>query len=112
LWLARARKNRQLGVFLQVEPHRTEPEVVRNALLFTIAILLALLKWQVYQQGSTLEIIQNDLDDIGAYLEDLQQQSEDDTSGAGSSDGVVRGSDRPGGIWIQPQQDQGQSSRA
>ena len=84
---------------------------MRNALLIAIAILLALLEWQVYQQGSTLESIQDDLDDIGAYLEDLQQQSDDETSGTGSSGGVVRGSDRSGQAWIRTPQYRGHSSR-
>jgi len=91
--------------------NRTEPEVVRNSLLIAIAVLLALLEWQVYQQGSMLESMQNDLEDIGAYLEDMQQQSEDETSGAGASDGVVRGSDRSGQAWMRTPQYQGHSSR-
>lgn len=77
---------------------------MRNSLLIAIAVLLALLEWQVYRQGSMLESIQNDLDDIGAYLDDLQQQSEDETSGSGTSGGVVRGSDRSGALPIKPRQ--------
>ena len=84
---------------------------MRNSLLIAIAVLLALLEWQVYQQGSMLESIQNDLDDIGAYLDDLQQQSEDETSGSDTSGGVVRGSDRSGASRIKPRQYRGHASR-
>ena len=80
---------------------------MRNALLIAIAVLLALLEWQVYQQGSMLESMQNDLEDIGAYLEDLQQQSEDETSGPDTSGGVVRGSDRSEDSWIRARRERG-----
>lgn len=84
---------------------------MRNSLLIAIAVLLALLEWQVYQQGSMLESIQNNLDDIGAYLDDQQQQSEDETSGSDTSGGIVRGSDRSGALWIRPRQYRGHPSR-